>query len=527
MAKYEIKDGVGIIPEGTTEISDNAFRCCDELTSVTIPNSVTKIGNCAFVRCTGLTSIVIPDSVTEIGPGAFCGCSGLTCVKLPHGLEEISGHPRLGGVFTNCSSLTNITIPDSVTKINDFAFAGCTALKDITIPKSVVEIGKSAFAGTGLTSVVIPSSVEVLSNNPFFECPNLVEVKVESGNKTYDSRDNCNAIIHTESNTLFAGFASTVIPKTVVAIEKDAFEGVLNYTNLDIPSSVKMIGDFAFFCTGLKNVMIPAGITEIGLGVFGSCAELESLNVAQDNKTFDSRGNCNAIIETESNKLIAGCSNTTIPDSVTEIGNRAFFSCPGLTSITIPDSVTVIGDAAFAKCENLASVVIPDTVTNLSDSAFLGCKALRSVTLPSSLAKIFLNNWCEDVRPKIIKTGGEDSLQKLANKIKKLLQKKKIKSLGAENENDDFFDWGRIALFECGDHSRMVFLKEIELNDGELEFKLQEVHENDEGECSEREEWTVDFKTLKSGWWTNKNREEPDLFNIENTLINYVKLLED
>lgn len=122
-------------------------------------------------------------------------------------------------------------------------------------------------------------------------------------------------------------------------------------------------------------------MTEIGEGAFFGCSGLTSIVVAKGNSKFDSRDNCNAIIETETNHLIAGCKNTSIPNSVTKIGWGAFYDCDGLTSITIPNSVTEIGRGAFYDCNGLTNITIPNSVTEIGKGAFWGCTNLKTIII--------------------------------------------------------------------------------------------------------------------------------------------------
>ena len=124
------------------------------------------------------------------------------------------------------------------------------------------------------------------------------------------------------------------------------------------------------------------------MGPFGGCSALESIIVEEGNTIYDSRENCNAIIETATNTLIAGCKNTVIPNSVTSIGDYAFYECTGLTSVTIGNSVTSIGMGAFNGCTGLTSVTIGNSVTNIGDWAFYGCYGLTEITIPNSVTSI-------------------------------------------------------------------------------------------------------------------------------------------
>ena len=181
---------------------------------------------------------------------------------------------------------------------------------------------------------------------------------------------------------------SITIPDSVTSIGESVFDSC-NFTGIIIPNSVTSIGDFAFgACTSLTNITIGSGVTSIGDQVFGGCTGLTSIVVDSGNTVYDSRDNCNAIINTSTNELIAGCKTTVIPNTVTSIGNFAFNGCTGLTSITIPNSVTSIGEYAFNQCTGLTSITIPDGVTSIGKYAFYSCRGLTSVTIGSGVTSI-------------------------------------------------------------------------------------------------------------------------------------------
>ena len=176
---------------------------------------------------------------------------------------------------------------------------------------------------------------------------------------------------------------------TVTSIGAGAFSGCSNLTSVTIPEGVINIGGGAFSgCSGLTSVTIPEGVTSIGDYAFRDCSGLTSISVESGNPVYDSRNNCNALIETATNTLIAGCNNTIIPKGVTSIGNNAFLGCSGLTSVTIPEGVINIYGGAFAGCSNLSSVTIPEGVINIGAGAFVGCSNLTSVTIPEGVTSI-------------------------------------------------------------------------------------------------------------------------------------------
>ena len=291
--------------------------------------------------------------------------------------------------FYDCEKLLSVTIPNSVSVIGVDAFAYCTGLTTITLPNSLTTIMYDAFYESGLTSVHIPSSVTSIDGNVFRGCVSLNTVSVAAGNTYYDSRNNCNAIVDTESDWIVTGTNNTVIPDDVYGIGMSAFAYCTGITALHFHSRMKTVGQSAFYgCSNLKTLYIPQKLITIEAGAFGGCGALMSITVEDGNKKYDSRNSCNAIIETETNTLLFGCKNTSIPSDVKIIAAGAFSECGGLNDVTLPEGLTTIKSSAFLNCSGLTTISFPSTLTNIESSAFEGCTGLTSVSIPASVTKI-------------------------------------------------------------------------------------------------------------------------------------------
>ena len=339
----------------------------------------------------------------------------------------------VGGIYYN---ITSSTTPYKVEVTNNGG--GNSYSGNVVIPQSVsyggktysvTRIGNETFYGcTDLTSVIIPNSVTSLGVNLFSYCIGLTSIVVASGNAVFDSRNNCNAIIGTASNTLNYGCKTTTIPNSVTSIGWWAFQGCAGLTSVTIPNSVTSIGENAFYgCTGLTSVTIPNSVTSMGGYAFYGCTGLTSVTI----------GNSVTSIGDGTFEGCTGLTSFTIPNSVTSIGAGAFEGCTGLTSFTIPNSVTSIGagafyntgyynnesnweqgvlyideclidaknnvivsnyaiknttrliaNGAFYHCTGLTSVTIPNLVTSIGENTFYGCTGLTSVTIPNSVTRI-------------------------------------------------------------------------------------------------------------------------------------------
>lgn len=226
-------DGISV-----TSIGEDAFYCCDTLTTIKIPNGIKSIGSSAFSDCTSLENISIPKSVTSIGDFAFYNCSSLISIKIPEKIKCI-----LEYTFSECSSLESVTISNSVTHIEEGAFDCCSSLKNITIPNSVTKLGDYAFNEcTDLKEIIIPESVTSIGEYAFSDCEGLIGVTI-LGN--------------------------------IKSISDYTFSGCTSLKNITIPDGVANIGESAFdSCSNLASLIIPKSVTSIGEDVFNECTQL-------------------------------------------------------------------------------------------------------------------------------------------------------------------------------------------------------------------------------------------------------------
>ncbi len=417
-----------IIPNTITSIEEYAFGGCDNLIYVDIPSSVNRIGMYAFDACNNLLSIrfyatSVPDFLGQPFDPYF-STDGLQIQVPEESIELYKGdfylrdcvitkiHPYHYGEYltvneyegyslkfilnpmsdacdveceTEPTEPTSITIPSSVsingnvydvTTIKRSAFSGCMNLTNIEIPNSVTSIGSYAFSSCrGLVEFNLPSSVVSIGAAAFNDCSNLTNFIIAENSQLesipYGAFSDCTSLTNID------------LPNSLTSIGKFAFSDCTNLADIDLPNSLTYIGLGAFDnCDNLVSIVIPSSVTTIQVSSessypsFSSCDKLTNIVVESGNPAYDSRDNCNAIIETATNKLIFGCKNTVIPNTVTSIGYSAFSDCDALTSIELPNSVTSIEKYAFRGCNNLANIVLPNSISSIGGYAFRACNNL-------------------------------------------------------------------------------------------------------------------------------------------------------
>ena len=434
-------DGYKVIALG-----DNAFKGKKLLEYVEIPNNVVKIGSYVFAN-TSLTDLKLPEKLTYLGRCVLSGNTGVTEIVIPKTLTTVGskwenilegdgpfhesnvqkailekGITSIpGNLFHKNTTLMQVIIPDTVTKIEKFAFAECGNLESVSLPGNVNQIGDYVFAKTGIKGINMPDSILEIGNYVFANTK-LTELKlprnlthmgrcVLSGNigvteivipktlTTVESKwENIlegDGPFH-ESNvqkaTLEKGITSiprnlfhknttltqVTIPDTVTKIEEFAFAECGNLESVSLPDNVNQIGEYVFAKTGIKEINIPDTVTTIQDHAFKNCTALKTINWSKSITDIQSYAfeNCDALTKLD------------IPNTVTNIGEGAFYECGGLSAIAVPNSVKSLGSRAFENCDALAKVSISDSVTSMGEKAFYDCDALTDVKLGTGITQI-------------------------------------------------------------------------------------------------------------------------------------------
>lgn len=451
-------------------IEEEAFAACGGIKSVIICNGIERIRDKAFVGCANLESVFVPGSIKSIGDNVFAYCVNLTSIVVDHHNPFFDSRNGCNAIIrtkdnTLLCACNSTVIPSSVEAINGYAYTGLI-INSIDFPIGLTKISRHSICDCQrLEKINISSSVDCVEPEAILFCNNLKSITIDCNNKIYDSRKGCNAIVQTDSEKLILGCSTTTIPAGITEIGEGAFRFCENLQELIVPEGVEMIGRNAFwgctslrriklptsllsfegfshfaYCTSLDSVYIPQYVDSVPSDIFMGCISLEKVIVDRKNPKYDSRNNCNAIIRTINNRLVAGCKKTTIVDGIQSISEYALAKT-GITSIHIPASVEYIDSMAFRENEYCkvitvdkgnqryksggdnsiierfsnklvlacsttsvssevtsiggyaflntpTNLIIPSGVKYISSNAFINCQDLETVFVPASVERI-------------------------------------------------------------------------------------------------------------------------------------------
>ena len=345
--------------------------------------------------------------------------------------EDIQNSP-----FYNNNNVVNVIIKEGVTSIGNSAFTGCKYLQSVDIAQSVTSIGQAAFKDcVSLESLHIPKNVKSIKSDTFRHCGALQSIVVDEGNEVYDSRENCNALIETKTDTLLLGSNNATIPNGIKKIKTKAFYNCSDLKAIDFPESLVDIDDYAFYgCSSLNGVRIPNGMTSVSSFAFSNCKSLENIYIPESveviyYRAFGGSSAKNLTVPCSTNIGGLSCSGlehvtitkgtgeminysytdsgpymyytytpwqvsrTTIKeiileDGITNIGSYAFCKSYYLPKIELPDTVTTIGEGGFYYCKRLADVKLSKRLVSIGKEAFFQCEALESIAIPESVKRI-------------------------------------------------------------------------------------------------------------------------------------------
>lgn len=504
------------IGNGITYIGKYSFNGLMNIQEVTIPNTVEIIGNDSFDNCGSLRIVNIPPSVKKIENAAFgsyaykhldeVNIQDLEAWLIINFVSPSSNPAGISKSFKlNGEELTTIVIPEHITELKEFVFYNCSNIENFTTNGQVNGIHDSSLIGTKWYNNQSDGVIyfdKVLYDYKG-EMPVSTQIVVKDGIETIAKEAFKNEEV----------LEAITLPNTLKTIEQSAFMSCSGLKMIEFPESLQHIASLAFCgCTSLEGINIPSSIEIIEESAFAECPNLQNIIVNEGNNYYDSRNNCNAIVETLTNKLIRGCLNTIIPENVEVLGESAFSKCIGLKTIKIPNSVKKFEDKVFSKCVDLESIELSDSLEDMGMHTFSHCSNLKKCVIPNRITAIGggMFNYCTSLEkvflPNTIKKVGDWSFT----------QCNSLKSIDLPNELDSI---GAYAFSSC-----------ISLNSVIIPNSVKVVEEYAFNYCKGLKEVTIGkhvinigegvFRECDSLVVVNSHMEDPKPIN-QNTFKNY------
>lgn len=425
-----------ILPDSLEILKEHTFSDTSALTHIKLPNNLKMIDVSCFYG-SNIERIDLPADLKVLADRAFAFCPNLTSVIVPEGVVRIEN-----AVFKACKNLHEIFLPSTVNYLDNSAIIDCKNLKYLFYNGSKENLISILWDPKTLISNLEDENVQVVPYSTPESISFLDDIVLDEKLQLNEYNYNKNGLAISKTGTLMGcrrDVTSVIIPNNVTSIGKHAFAFCRSLTSIKIPTSVTNIGNWAFnCCINLTNITIPISVTSIGDYAFNCCNNLkdvyysgnrsdwEKIEIGNDNyelltanihyenskydwlddivldenkklteknnikEAFDFEYDDNGLY-IEDDALIACMSLATdvsIPDTVTIIGDGAFYSCLNLTNVTIPNSVKTICEEAFYRCASLPNIRIPDSVTNIESYAFCECYDLKTVTIGIGLKTI-------------------------------------------------------------------------------------------------------------------------------------------
>ena len=439
-----------VIPEGVTEIKPRAFMDCKNITEITIPSSLSCCGVDAFrsvepkkvfisdlsnwckitfesilsnplnsaeliIDGETVTDVNFPDGLDEVKPFVFSGYDNLKTVTLPDsitkigerafsysGLKEISFSENIETIeneaFRNCNQLTNVCLPSKLNAVNDYTFEDCDALKSVTFGNSVTKIGAQAFYScSSLTDILLPDSLCRIEANAFYNCTALEKINIPEKLTAVgpDAFYNCQSLKRVDISDISSLCKIKFVSKNSnpLTYAHNLYKDGELVTEAEIEENTEIIEDYAFCnCVNLTKVSIPKSVTQIGEDAFFGCSGLNRIDIedADSWSKISFKNEFSNPLYYGHNLYLCGSplKNLVLPNDLTQVNSFAFYKDENLESVTIPNGVTEIGQYAFKDCSSLKEIVLPQGLQSIGAYSFCNCPLIKTVTIPDSVNTI-------------------------------------------------------------------------------------------------------------------------------------------